>query len=431
MRRLIGRIRKFSVIVPLLMASSLLPAASLRDIHRDKLSQDESVQNALDQTKSVEELVIRWTDKWNADIPKSQVQTMMSMGLAALSRAAKASPQNEELLLATALEAHYAYNVDVDGAESQLILALEAAHKLRPDDYRTTWFMAYHQCQTLEADKGMKALEKIEIAQQWQQLPISFWDDYIACTITTNVPSHGLRAFDRMKQIYPRMANARENMRAMLQGRSVASDPKKEYEARQIWSMEPSASDKALFTSFICGMSFVVKQDDSVHLDNAAQGKCVVSVKTGPYHGSGKPISPTILAMSLVAPPNGSLEDFLKAALHGEQSRDISDMLCPAEKCLSAEAIKPKAYGSDGDGDVQAIAFERSMPLYPGLIYEDPAIPSVNKADTQGMIYLHPDERISRFPGKLYYLIVMDSATSVLDDARRDYSSFLKTFVAE
>ncbi len=204
---------------------SILPlsAATLSDIHRDKLPQDEAVQHALDQIAPVEELVDHWSGAWSASIPKDQVQTMLGVSLAALRRASHADPKNEEIFLAIALLDHYSYNVDVDGADEQMREALDAAQKIEPADYRLAWFLAYHQCQDLEAASGMKALEALEAAHPPQSFPISFWDDYIACSIVTNVPSHGLRAFDRIREFYPSMVDPRESMKQMLV--SEASHP--------------------------------------------------------------------------------------------------------------------------------------------------------------------------------------------------------------
>jgi len=407
-----------------------LYAATLSDIHRDKLHQDEAVQQALDRIVPIEDLVNRWNGEWNGPVSKEQVQETVSMGLSVLQRAAISNPKNEEIQLAIALLAHYAYNVDLNDAELQMNHALDTARALNQQDYRTTWFFGYHQCQTLEAAKGMTKLEALEAIMPWKQFPLDYWDDYLACSITSNVPAHGLRAMDHVKELYPSMLEPRLRMKSLLEKRSIASEVTKEYEPKQIWSYDKDGTN-IRFTAFACGVGFTVKGTDELNLLDVKQGQCTVVVNTGPYKGNKRSMSPSLMLISRPAKQGESLEDFQKASFRDREFETIAPSLCPAEHCLTATSVKAGGYEKEGDGHLVITVIEREMPQYPGLMLEEPAMPQIDENKKDEIQYFHADERINRFSGKRYYMVVLESSTSVLKSAKADYAAFLKSLIVE
>jgi hypothetical protein len=419
----------FVAVAVLLVASSPLTAATLSDIHRDKLPQDEAVQQALDRIMPIEELVDHWSGAWKFSVPKDQVQTEVSMSLSVLQHAAKNAPQNEDLQLAIALLAHYAYNVDVDGVESQMTQALNAAHALAPSDYRSTWFLANSQCQDLEATKGMKTLEELEAEKPWQEFPISFWDDYIACSIVTNVPSHGLRAFDRVKELYPSMVEPRERMKEILDKRTDDPSLDAKYVAKQIWEAKPEES-RVQFTAYACGMRFNVQGTDQINLPDVQGGHCTAIVNTGPYKGKKKKMSPSVVVMCYVAKSGETLEDFQKSMSLSRTFEEMQPPVCKWDHCIASKSVQTNVYKDEGDSYVQMEVFERSMPKYPGLLFEEPYLPSSEK-DAKQIAYFHADERLLRFPVRLFYVVEMESSTSVVEAGKADYLSFLQSLEVE
>jgi hypothetical protein len=407
----------------LLAVVAPLSAATLADIHREKLPQDVAVQGALDSILPLEELVDHWSGTWNASIPKDQAQTTLNLGLSTLQRSAKEDPKNEELELTIALLAHYAYNVDVDGVESQFDHALDTARSLAPADYRPAWFQAYHQCQDMQAIEGMKSLEAIETTMPWQQFPIEFWDDYIACSIVTNVPSHGLRAYDRMKQIYPTEAFKRDNYRDILLGRSVASNVANHYTNKQVWMVDSTKTSSA-FTSFACGMSFSVRPEAPIQLADIDNGVCGGFTNIGPYGKEDKSNEPSIFYVSRPPKDGETLEDFKDKFTVDSELKDATPAVCPVEHCLALE----NAHGKNIYA--QMIMFERDYPEYPGLILERPYLPAPDDS-AKGFVYYHPDERVTRFSGKRYFMVGVTSPTGSQDKAKADYVVFVKALLTE
>lgn len=122
--------------------------ADLAAIHQDKLPQSPSVLSAFYDAQQLEPYTDHWSPTWNYPISKNNAASRLALDLAVLRAAVKKHPHNEELLLLTALVAHYAYNVDVPGTFKVLRKSLIEAAKLQPDDVRPNWFRADFICQT-------------------------------------------------------------------------------------------------------------------------------------------------------------------------------------------------------------------------------------------------------------------------------------------
>ena len=105
----------------------------------------------------------------------------LSKDLKVLEAAAKSHPANLELQLLTASVGRYAYNVDVEGSDSDTIAALEAAARLAPVDVRGQWFHAAFLCETLKSHDGAEEFLAIEGSHKWDELSAAFWDDYMDC----------------------------------------------------------------------------------------------------------------------------------------------------------------------------------------------------------------------------------------------------------
>ena len=94
------------------------------------------------------------------------------------------------------------------------------------------------------------------------------------------------------------------------------------------------------------------------------------------------------------------------------------------------QATDPGMYGKDGDGRGRFVAFERDQPEFPGLIFESPMeLPKSD--DKSGVQYYRPDQIQQRIPGKLYYLVMLDTAASIEAPATKDFDFFLDNLTVE
>jgi len=87
-------------------------------------------------------------------------------------------------------------------------------------------------------------------------------------------------------------------------------------------------------------------------------------------------------------------------------------------------------YKKDGDGHGRIVVFERDQPEFPGLIFEAPL--EMPKSDgSESMKYYRPSQTQQRIPGKLYYLVMLDTAASIEEPAMKDFNFFLENLTVE
>jgi hypothetical protein len=319
--------------------------------------------------------------------------------------------------------------VDVDGSHELAVDSLEKAHKLAPDDYRPQWFLGSHQCQTVDLTKeGMDTFLSIERLRPWEQLPPGFWDDYISCATVTNMPAHCLRAGDHLKIFHAPTFQYRDTLLEAARGRLKTPDPTATYSKEDAWSVK-KVDSRSVFTSFVCGFSFSSPGEWRVARLDVQEGQCVVQLETGPYKNGAADVVPNILVIVRQAKTGESLDDFKKVFMRDAPFKPASVRNCPSQECLPSEAVKPGLYGANGDGHAILTVFNRPAPAFPGLALEEPTtLPSAEEGKTT---YLHPNERLNRFEGTLYYLVLLDTASSVFEKAEYDFEDFLKRFQAE
>ena len=417
------------IAVFLSVLSVTLPVvASLKDIHVDKLPQDESVQKALAEATDVEKYASAWSNTWGYATPKDKVASALKDSLDRVQKAAVAAPNNPELLLLTGLVAHYAYNLDVPGAEELAVSSLQDAHKLAPDDYRPQWFLGSQQCQGNSVKDGMGEFLAVENRSVWNHLPPDFWDDYMFCASVANMPAHALRAGDHLQKLDAPRSKTRDFLLETAKKRFKPADLEVNYPTKEVWEAD-EGSDRPAFQSTMCGFSFSPLADWRLRRLEVQKGLCVAQMTTGPHAGKAGDVTPSITMIAMPAPVGETLADFMKRFMTYPSPEALHDSHCPTEACLAYEASVPGTYGTKGNGHPIMTAFRRDAPECPGLIFEQPFLPEVPK-DGNVAAY-HPREHLHRMEGTLYYLVMLDTADSVLDDARKDYEIFLKSMQVE
>jgi hypothetical protein len=402
--------------------------AALKDIHLDKLPQDETIQKAYDEAAAVEVYAQVWTNQWRYEIPKDTVVSQLKDSLEKLQKAVVSAPGNPELLLLTGLVARYAYNVDVEGAHDMAVSSLQKAHQIAPDDVRGEWFLGIHQCQAGLLKEGMDVLVAIESRSRWDRLSPGFWDDYISCAIVANMPAHALRAGDHLSKLNAPPSEYRDSVMEIARKRFITPDLNATYSGKEVWQARNKDS-RTVFKSYMCGLSFSSLTEWKLAQIGVQKGLCVVQLETGPHHGKAGEVVPSLVLIVRQPKPGETLAAFMKAFMKYPSPQTVEVSHCPSEKCLATEAVIPKAYGPRGNGHFVVTVFKRDAPEFPGLIFEEPSSPD---APNDGKVhYFRPNERLHRMEGVLYYAVALDTADSVLGDARQDYDTLLKDMQAE
>jgi hypothetical protein len=415
----------------LLSFSIPLRAADLSAIHASALPQETAVLAALDDAMQLEPYSRSFTPDalWKFSLTKEDVVARLGKDLGFLTLAARNHPENGELQLLTGLVARYAYNVDVDNSFDTAMRMYDRAEKLAPADLRAPWFRAMLQCQTMHPDAGAKQFLSIEAGQAWDRFPAAFWDDYLECAAITNMPAHALRAASYIEKLHGPESEGRASLVDAEKKRFEAYDAAKKYEPKDVWAGQNTDAD-TVFTSTLCGVRMRVHGDWEANQMVLSNGTCVAYFSTGSYKAVTRNLRPSVLMMARQPKEDESLLDFAKKFMTGGMFLPDPALKCPAQDCIAMKGYQQGMYKADGDGHGRLVIFEREQPEFPGLIFESPqGVPQ--PAAGSGPAFYRPNQLQQRMPGKLYYLVLLDTAASIEEPALKDFDFFLQNLTVE
>jgi hypothetical protein len=419
------------LIVFLFVLSGQQGSAQLREIDSTKLPPDAAAAYA--KVLPYEQYVQGWSDKWNYDVPRNEVVSVLSSALTQLTASAKAAPENHELQVLTGLVAHYAYNVDVKDSFDSSVHFLQLATQSDSSDIRPNWFLGIHQCQANQGDMGMPRLIAVEESSDWRHLPLDFWDAYVTCSMLTLMPAHTLRAIDHATQLGA-SPDSMKNIVDIENKRYKSSDAASTYPAHDAWEAE-NHGDDVTFTTRLCGVSFAVHSNWIPKIPDVQHGTCSAVFEPPEYPAKHGKSSPSVLLMARPAKAQEALSDFVGDFLKGRyaDAKPTTLSYCPSTHCLSYEMIVKDMYESEGGGHLLAVAFERDAPPYDGLIFEQPWAPPKpdDSKKSKRPVYYRPDTVFHRLPGKIYYLVILDSNASIFAPASKDFDFFLHSIRPE
>lgn len=415
----------------LLCLVSLVPPAfaGVAAIHVDALPQETSVLAAYDDAQRFEPYVSSWTSNWQYPVSRDEVATRLTADLGFLSLALRSHPDNEDLLLLTALVAHYAYNVDVNGSFDAAMRVLGQAQTLAPSDVRPLWFRASLVCQTGQSASGFQQFLSIESSRPWDRLPIGFWDDYLECALINGMPAHALRAADHLDKLHAPPSRRRAFLVRTARSLFAPFNPVKPYPPQDAWSGSRVGGD-VTFTSTTCGLQIRAHDDWTVNDLALDKGACLAYFATGPYKAAAGRMKPSILVLAQRPQNNETLQQFAESFATKGNFRPFTPSNCPASACIGLTGDRPGLYGKDGDGREQIVVFERDEPRYPGLIFEA-SLDSSKSSSSDSAIFLRPDQIPERIPGRLYYLVALDTSSSIEEPAVKDFGFFLANLTVE
>lgn len=422
--------RKSAVLLAVFLLSFSHPllAGDLSAIHANALPQETAVLAAFDDAREMEPYSHVWWPEWNFPISRQDVAKRLSKDMNSLVHALKKHPENEELALVTGLVARYGYNVDVKGSPDVTLSALSQAEAIDPTDLRATWFHATFLCETLQPVEGENEFLSLEAGHPWDQLPPAFWIDYMECASHTNMSAHVLRAANYLEKLHGAATPLSNTYLNKARKRFEPFDPKK-YDPRKIWQGY-SEGGNTLITSTTCGLRFQVSKNWKIDALDMVDGACVATFSTGPYKAAKGNLSPEIMVLVQKPLENETLDEFLGKFLTKGTCEPNTPIRCPADHCIALKGERPGMYGENGDGHPRVVVFERDEPAFPGLIFEAPS--EDPKPDKPGPFqFPKPDQIQQRIPGKLFYLVLLDTASSIEEPALKDFDFFLENLTVE
>lgn len=416
-----------------LFSLSLIPAkADVAAIRTDALPQETAILGALDDVRRLEPYCQYWTaaNLWQFDIPRQQVADRLSKDLGFLSQAVNAHPENTELALLAGLVATYAHNLEVHEAYDDASRVLDGLGKRMPGDLRVGWFRSTLHCQSTEIAEGAKGFLALEAAGAPDRLPAAFWDDYMECALLSGMPMHVLRAASFLKKANVPQSNRGKAYIEFARQRLAPFDPQKEYEASAVWLGPDAVENIEVLTSASFGIQIKVHADWEKSGFQLKGDKGTSLFSPGPYPAKKGTLRPSILLLVKQAKPGETLEEF--AASFGRDGTFVpyTPVHCPAERCIAERGVQPGMYHENGDGRGRIVFFEREQPEFPGLIFESPSSLS-HQQGKEGAETFRFAPTQQRMPGKLFYLVLLDTAESIEGPALKDFDFFLQNLVVE
>jgi hypothetical protein len=184
------------------------------------------------------------------------------------------------------------------------------------------------------------------------------------------------------------------------------------------------------FTNTSCGLRLRVHADWKIDRLDLTGGSCVAIFGSGPYKAAAGGLWPEIMVLVQQPREGETLEEFSKKFLTKGTFEPYTLNRCPVGHCMALEGEQPGMYEEDGGGRPRSVFFERDEPAFPGLIFE---VPSEDpRPDKPGPFALpQPKQTQQRIPGKLYYLVVLDTAASIEEPAAEDFNFFLENLTVE
>jgi hypothetical protein len=306
---------------------------------------------------------------------------------------------------------------------------LNNAEKLVPSDVRAPWFQASLKCQTDQPKPGAEEFLSIENKHAWNLLPAAFWDDYLECASVTNMPAHVLRAADHLEKLHAPPSGMRDFLVETARKRFDPWDPKKKYSPQDVWYAENAGTD-TVFINTTCGVSLRAHGSWAVNQIGLTDGTCIAYFSTGPYKAVVDTLRPSIVLIVRRPEANETLQDFAARYAKDGQFIPFASSRCPATTCIALKGVQPGMYKANGDGRGRMVTLERDQPEFPGLIFESPMDPP-KSGETQGLHFYHPSQILLRIPGKLFYLVLLDTAASIEEPAAKDFDFFLQNLTVE
>ena len=306
--RMHSRALIFSLLVGLCSSTAF---AELHDIDPAKLSNAESIDKTYREVLALEPYVKHWEPKSPKDAPRrdSRVKTL-AKAIDQLKSADHSNPDQEELVLLLGMVAQYGHNVDIDGAAQLGIDSYKRAHTIAPSDIRPDWFLGIHQCEYGDLVGGMTKLLATEQQAKKGSLPATFWDDYLTCATVSNMPFHALHAIQQIRASGVVLSHRQSVIEETNNRLFIQSIQDKEYDSKQVWSVEQNDKSQFVFTSEICGLRFRAAPTWGLKQFPVKNSQCAILIQVGPHDTPGGPMYPNILLIARPAKRGETIEEF-------------------------------------------------------------------------------------------------------------------------
>lgn len=412
--------------VILLLSTASGGHASLFTINLSRLPAGKDVVELSADLKVLETVAENWSPEWRHELPKRDAVSLAERTLEKIDVLLSSKDVSAgELLLLKGLTAHYAYNLDVKNCFDVAVESLRKARQALPGDCRPLWLLGNHYAKSGDAEKGMPLLKQ-SVNECGNDLPLSFWEDYSYAAVLAAMPATGQYALDQVKT--RNLGALTDKTKAVEEGvkkRFVSSDSEKDYEPDDIWHFRKYDGVVRLVNGMY-GFRIDLPGDWRVSPFGVRNSRSGIGI-TLPKKGKWPPPLEVVIFVTPASPevvPEKVLRTFL--ANTKKSFNPIAGPDASAGKGFFWIESKQKK----GSRLVAGI-LRRPQPAYPGLLLESPQNIPKPENDQQAPRYYSPVKQLTRLPGNLDYLVMVEGAPAAFDKGRADLELLLRNLVIE
>ena len=388
-------------------------------IDLNQIENGEKYRSYFSYVKDHQALYNHWSPEWKYDQKKEDIIAKLKEAYSVFE---SIPDKNAELLLLTADISHYLYNLDVSSQYQPAVDHYLAAIGKSPDDYRAYWFLANHYALSDHAVKGAEMFLKAEKILP-EVKPADFWEEYGRSMAFANMPSHAIYSMDKVRSILGREGHTEDLLGQGILKQLGEANRNLNYKKEELWYA--SKGEKVAFISRPLGIKIMVDSTWHVLPFNYSNHSCGFTIDPPMIKNKrGKEIGFSIAVIMKTANDSDKLEDYINN-ISGKYQNKTRIQFSDKYNNLIAFEIKDKnTYKDLGGSHLYSIGIERISPEYPGLLLENPvALP--NK-ETGKVNYFTATGGKTRFKGKIFYNILLDTCEDIHDQSFAIFTSFFE-----
>ncbi|MCK5741556.1 MAG: hypothetical protein KAH48_05010 [Chlorobi bacterium] len=379
--------------------------------HLNLIDVDESISST-EQYKflvSNQGYYLNWSNSWEHDIPKDSIIKKLNN---CYDNFKTYDSTNIEINLFLGVISSYLYNLEEHTYFAETEKYFKRAIKLSSEDYRGYWFLAIFYA---NAGVSLESIKYFKIAES--KIPpnehSAFWEEYAFATGIANMPSHCIYAMEKTKKILGYTGNYESALGETIRKRIVEISPDTSISKYDLWS--PNFKDSVTFISRALGMEFTFDTTWNVTFSDYSNGQAYFIIEPPAIRNSkGKEIGFSMI-LFVKKSYDQTLDEYIHKFLKKHPRKIKLALSDKYENVLTYEDLDDTMYQDWGGGHFNVIGIEREFPAYPGKLFERP-IPIPNDKG-KDMKYYRASSSYNRLPGKLYYVLILDTCEDIYEDS--------------
>ena len=357
---------------------------------------------------------------WSFPEAREEVIEKLETLLQKLNKLESKNKRNIDYYLLKGDIAHYLYNLDATNYHKPALEYYENAKKIEKRDYRANWFIGQHQCLSGHDILGIESYREIIDVADPSSLHWAFWGDYSSSASIGFMPFNHQMAYMHMsknKGEFNRIEDEPSyDFYKKIKDSILDPNPGKKYEHNEFWK---KVDNKEIYVSVPLGIrihgsdKWISKFSVFDKRINIAMVD-IDSVKNNPE------IRSRISIITYIPEEDDTKESLMMkytSSIPSFKKKNIKNKFNSTEIIEFMNTEAQKEYGGQR---VNMMFVERNEPEYPGVSVEYPLLnKSGNGIYTLGKVF-------SRFKGKIFYIIILESPNSIYKQSFKTFNNFIK-----